>query len=83
MWLWTIYFLSPSFLICRAGIIAHTPIGLGQECNKVHGTWVAQLIKSLTLDLVSGLDLRALSSSHTLGSKLVVEPTKKKKYSEA
>ena len=46
---------------------------------KIQGTWVAQSVKHLTLDLSSGLDLRVLSSSPTLGSMLGVEPTFKKK----
>jgi len=43
------------------------------------GTWVAQSVKHPTLDLSSGLDLRVMSSSPTLGSMLGVEPTLKKK----
>ena len=39
------------------------------------GTWVAQSVKDLILDLSSGLDLRVLSSSPTLGSTLGMEPT--------
>ena len=33
------------------------------------GTWVAQSVKHLTLDLSSGLDLRVVSSSPMLGMK--------------
>ena len=43
---------------------------------------MAQSIERLTLDLGSGLDLRVIrvmSSSPTLGSVLVMEPTLKKK----
>jgi len=43
------------------------------------GTWEAQSVKRLTLDLNSGLDLRVVSSSPTLGSTLGMEPTLKKK----
>lgn len=32
------------------------------------GPWVAQLVKPLTLDFSSGLDLRVMSSSPMLGS---------------
>ena len=39
------------------------------------GTWMGQLAKHLTLDLSSGLDLRVMSSSPTLGSTLGIEPT--------
>ena len=39
------------------------------------GTWVAQWVKHLTLDLSSGLDLRVVSSSPMLGSTLGVKPT--------
>ena len=38
------------------------------------GAWVALLVKCWTLDLSSGLDLRVMSSSPTLGSMLGVEP---------
>jgi len=38
------------------------------------GTWVAQSVKYLTLDLSSGLDLTVVSLSPTLGSMLGVEP---------
>ena len=37
------------------------------EILDVRGAWVAQSIKHLTLDLSSGLDLRVVSSSPTLG----------------
>ena len=37
--------------------------------------WVAQSVKHLLLDLSSGLDLRVLSSSPTLGSMLGMEPS--------
>ena len=36
--------------------------------------WVAQSVKRLTLDFSSGLDLRVVSSSTTLGSTLGLEP---------
>ena len=42
----------------------------------LRGTWVAQSVKRLTLDFSSGLDLRVVSSSSTLGSLLREEPTK-------
>ena len=47
--------------------------------KKKRGTWVARSIKPPALDLSLGLDLRAVSSSPTLGSMLSVEPTGKKK----
>ena len=34
---------------------------------QTRGTWVAQSVKHLTLDLSSGLDFRIMSSSPTLG----------------
>ena len=37
--------------------------------------WVAQSVRRLTLDLSSGLDLRAVSSSPVLHSALGVKPT--------
>ena len=37
--------------------------------------WVAQLVKHMTLDLSSGLDLKVLSSNPALGSTLGMEPT--------
>ena len=40
---------------------------------------MAQLVKHGTLDLSSGLDLRVMNSSPTLGSMLDVKPTLKKK----
>ena len=40
---------------------------------------MAQSVKCLTLDLRSGLDLRAVGSSSMLGSMLGIESTKKKK----
>ena len=43
------------------------------------GAWVSQLVKCLTLDLSSGLDLRFMHSSPTLVSMLSVEPTVKEK----
>ena len=42
------------------------------------GVWVAQSVKHATLGLNSGLDLRVASSSPTLDSMLVIEPTFKK-----
>ena len=39
---------------------------------------MVQSVKRLTLDLSSGLDLRLVSSSPTLGATLGVEPIKKK-----
>ena len=42
------------------------------------GTWVAQAVKRLTFDFSSGLDLRVVSSSPTLGSMLGMEPTLQK-----
>ena len=39
---------------------------------------MAQSVKHLTLDLSSGLDLRVLSSSPTLGSVVGVKPTSNK-----
>ena len=38
------------------------------------GTWVAQWVKHLTLDLSSGLDLMVVSSSPALGSSLDMMP---------
>ena len=38
-------------------------------------TWVAQSVKCLTLDFDSGLDLKVLRLSPTLGSAPSVEPT--------
>ena len=38
------------------------------------GTWVAQSVKHVTLDLGSGHDLRVMRSSPTLGSVLNMEP---------
>lgn len=35
--------------------------------KKIWGAWVARLVKSPTLDLISGLDLRVVRSSPTLG----------------
>jgi len=40
---------------------------------------MAQLVKPPTLDLSSGLDLRVVTSSPTMGSTLGVVPTQKKK----
>ena len=45
------------------------------ENYKWRGIWVAWLVKRLTLDLSSGLDLRVVSSSSTSCSMLGVEPT--------
>ena len=42
------------------------------------GVWVVQLIECPTLDLSPGLDLRVVSSSPALGSKLGMELAKKK-----
>ena len=39
------------------------------------GTWMAQSVKHLTLDLSSGLGLRAMSSNSALGSMLRMELT--------
>lgn len=39
------------------------------------GAWVVQLIEPLTLDLSSGLELRVMSLSLSLGSTHSVEPT--------
>lgn len=41
--------------------------------------WVAQSIKHLSLDLISGLDFRVVSLSLTLGSMLPPDPRPKKK----
>jgi len=49
--------------------------GLLSTKPKAEGTWVAQSIKRPTLDLSSGLDPRAVSSSLPLGSMLGMEPT--------
>ena len=49
------------------------------KCLYYRGVWVAQLVKHLTLDLSSGLDLRVMSLSPVLDSTLEVEPTFKKK----
>ena len=38
------------------------------------GSWVAQSVKLLTLDLTSGLDLNIMSSSLALGSMLGMKP---------
>ena len=54
-----------------------------KSCQKVIGhvsiclrdNWVAQLVKRLTLDLSSGLDLRVVTLSPALGSMLGMEPT--------
>ena len=46
---------------------------------KERGAWVAKLVKCLTPDLSSGLDLRVVSLSPTLDSTLGMEPTLKKK----
>ena len=40
-------------------------------------TWVAQSVKQVTLDLNSGLDLRVVGSSPTLGSTVGMQPTQK------
>lgn len=42
------------------------------------GAWVVQPVEALTLDLGSGLNVRVVSSSATLGSVLGMEPTEKK-----
>ena len=44
------------------------------KISSLWGTWVAQFIKHLMLGLSSGLDLRVMSSSPTLGS-TVRKPT--------
>ena len=57
--------------------------------HSVRAAWVAQLVKCLTFDLSSGLDLRVGSSGPTLGSTLGVEAylkekkERKKTYSDA
>ena len=43
------------------------------------GTWVAHLVKHLSLNFGSGLHLRVVSSSATSGSMLDVKPTLKNK----
>lgn len=43
------------------------------------GTYVDQSVKCMTLDVGSGLDLRVMSSSSMLGSKLGMECTLKRK----
>ena len=43
---------------------------------------MAQSVKRLTLDLSSGLDLRVMSSSPALGSRLGVEPTEEEEKEE-
>ena len=52
------------------------------EIVKDWGTWVAQSVERLTLDLSSGPDLRVMSSSPALGSTLGIKPTLKKKKRE-
>ena len=49
--------------------------GDGFKLEHWWGTWAAQSVKHLTLNLSSGIDLRILSSSLTLGSTLGMEPT--------
>ena len=49
---------------------------------KNRGAWVAQLVERPTLDLSSGLDLRVVSPSPTLGSVLGIKPALKKKKNE-
>ena len=44
------------------------------KMNDLRGTWVAQSVEHLTLDLGSGHDPRVVGSSPTLGSTLTVEP---------
>ena len=44
---------------------------LEKECS--WGTWVAQLVKGLTLDFGSGHDLRVMSLSPASGSKVDME----------
>ena len=46
---------------------------------KSRGAWLAQLVKHLSLDLSSGLDLRVMSLSPALGSTLGLEPTERRK----
>ena len=43
-----------------------------------NAAWVAQPVKRPNLDLSSGLDLKVMSSSPTVGSMLGMEPTLKK-----
>ena len=43
---------------------------------------MAQLVKRLTLDLSSGLDLKVMSSGPVVGSVLGVKPVKEKNDSE-
>ena len=51
------------------------------KITPIRGTWGAQSVKHPNLDFSSGLDLKVMSSSSTLGSVLGMEPTlKKKKY---
>lgn len=51
------------------------------DVNKLHAklkiwsTWVTQVMKHLTLDLCSDLDLRVMSSSPALGCTLGVDST--------
>ena len=44
------------------------------------GAWAAQLVKCFTLHLSSGLGLRVMSSTPTLGSALGMGPILKKKF---
>lgn len=60
-------------------LIGPDKINHGTVESKHRDTWVAQLVKHLTLDLSSGLDLRVGSSRPVLGSSLGMEPTLKKK----
>lgn len=49
----------------------HSNIG-----NKLHRTnWLAQMVKHSTLELSSGLDLKVVNSSPTLGSAQGAKPT--------
>lgn len=49
------------------------------ETYLLRGAWAAQLVERLTPDLSSGLDRRVVSSSHTLGSTVDVEPMEMKR----
>ena len=48
--------------------------------KKSWGTWVAQSVKCLTLDLHSGLNVRVISSSSMLSSKPTFKKRKSGKY---
>ena len=74
---WTI-FARVLFCFTRVSILKNQ--GIRNVIFKLSdpGTWMAQLVKHLTHDLSSGLDLRVLSSSPALGSALGMKPTLKK-----